>query len=97
MGEYEKVGYLRPDFAPPLVNAAVAYSQLGDMPKAESALHRAIAAEPKEPSAHFNLGLLLAETGQTIRQKKNCAALSISTVERGGRVRSGSARREQES
>ena len=33
------------------------------MPKAESTLRRAIAVEPEEPSAHFNLGLLLAETG----------------------------------
>lgn len=60
---HEKAATLRPDFAPPLVNAAVIYSQLGDMPKAEAALGRAIVADPKEPAAHFNLGLLLAEMG----------------------------------
>jgi Flp pilus assembly protein TadD len=46
-----------------LVNAAVVYSQLGNMPKAEAALRQAIASEPAQPAAHFNLGLLLAETG----------------------------------
>jgi len=68
--EYEKAAALRPEFAPPLVNAAVAYSQLGDMPKAESTLRRAIAAEPTEPAAHFNLGLLLAETGHPEEAQK---------------------------
>jgi tetratricopeptide (TPR) repeat protein len=65
VAEYERAAALRPEFAPPLVNAAVAYSQLGDMAKAESTLRRAIAADPTEPAAHFNLGLLLAETGNT--------------------------------
>ena len=70
MAEYEKAANLRPDFAPPLVNAAVVYSQLGDNPKAESALRRAIAADPKEPAAHFNLGLLLAEMGHPDQAEK---------------------------
>jgi tetratricopeptide (TPR) repeat protein len=63
VAEYERAAVLRPQFAPPLVNAAVVYSQLGDLPKAEAALRRAIASEPSQPAAHFNLGLLLAETG----------------------------------
>ncbi len=64
IAEYERAAVLRPQFAPPLVNAAVAYSQLGDMPKAEASLRRAISADPLQPAAYFNLGLLLAETGQ---------------------------------
>jgi tetratricopeptide (TPR) repeat protein len=63
VAEYERAAFLRPQFAPPLVNASVVYSQLGDMQKAEDALRRAIAAEPTQPAAHFNLGLLLAEVG----------------------------------
>jgi tetratricopeptide (TPR) repeat protein len=61
--EYERAASLRPNLAPPLVNASVVYSQLGNMAKAEDALRRAIAADPTESAAHFNLGLLLAETG----------------------------------
>jgi Flp pilus assembly protein TadD len=68
--EYERAALLRPQFAPPLVNASVVYSQLGDMQKAEGALRRAIAAEPAQPAAHFNLGLLLAETGHSEEAKK---------------------------
>lgn len=68
--EYEKAVVLRPQFAPPLVNEAVAYSQLKEMSKAEAALRRAIAAEPAEPAAHFNLGLLLAEIGQPEEAEK---------------------------
>ena len=64
VAEYERAAALRSGVAAPLVNASVAYSQLGDLPKAEDALRRAIAAEPNEPAAHFNLGLLLAEQGQ---------------------------------
>lgn len=62
--EYERAAALRPGFAPPLVNASVVYSQLGDSAKAEDALRRAIAAEPGNAAAHFNLGLLLAETNR---------------------------------
>ncbi len=64
VAEYEKSAVLRPGFAPPLVNASVVYSQLGDNQKAEDALRRAIIAEPANSAAHFNLGLLLAETGR---------------------------------
>ncbi len=70
VAEYEQAALLRPRFAPPLVNAAVAYSQMGDMQKAESALRRAIAAEAAEPAAHFNLGLLLAELGRNDEAEK---------------------------
>jgi tetratricopeptide (TPR) repeat protein len=63
VAEYERAASLRPNLAPPLVNASVVYSQLGNMAKAEDALRRAIAADATESAAHFNLGLLLAETG----------------------------------
>jgi tetratricopeptide (TPR) repeat protein len=64
IAEYDRAALLRPGFAPPLVNASVVYSRLGDLPKAEDALRRAIAAEPAQSIAHFNLGLLLAETAR---------------------------------
>jgi tetratricopeptide (TPR) repeat protein len=35
------------------------------MTRAESTLRRAAAADPTEPAAHFNLGLLFAGTGNT--------------------------------
>jgi len=70
VAEYERAAFLRPQFAPPLVNEAVVYSQMGEMQKAETALRHAIAAEPAQPAAHFNLGLLLAETGHVDEAKK---------------------------
>ena len=70
VAEYERSAFLRPQFAPPLVNVSVVYSQLGDMEKAEDALRRAIAAEPAQPAAHFNLGLLLAETRRSNEAEK---------------------------
>ena len=45
----------------PLVNASIAYSNLGQNDKAESSLRRALEAEPNNAAALFNLGLLLAE------------------------------------
>jgi tetratricopeptide (TPR) repeat protein len=38
VAEYEKAATLRPELAPPLVNASVVYSQLGDAQNAEGAL-----------------------------------------------------------
>jgi tetratricopeptide (TPR) repeat protein len=61
VAEYETAIRLRPDFAPPLVNASVVYSQLGQDGKAEEALHRALQVDPRDSAAHLNLGLLLAE------------------------------------
>ena len=45
----------------PMVNASLAYSNLQENDKAESSLRRALAMEPNNPAALFNLGLLLAE------------------------------------
>ena len=64
VAEFERAAYWRPQFAPPLVNAAIVYSQMGNMQKAEATLRSAIAAEPVQPAAHFDLGLLLAEAGR---------------------------------
>lgn len=55
---------LRPGWAPPLVNAALVYSELGNKTKAEESLRKAIEIDPGNAAAHFNLGLLLAETGR---------------------------------
>ncbi len=70
VSEYEKAAALRSGFAPPLVNASVVYSQMGDSQKAEDALQRAIASEPDNAAAHFNMGLLLAEKGQESEAEK---------------------------
>ena len=45
-----------------MVSAAMAYVNLKQYDKAEALLRRALAAEPENAAANFNLGLLLAET-----------------------------------
>ncbi len=47
-----------------MVNAAVAYSSLGQNDKAEDSLRRALKYEPANAAANFNLGLLLGEQGR---------------------------------
>jgi len=48
----------------PLVNAAIAYSSLGQNQEAEECLRRALKVEPANAAANFNLGLLLGELGR---------------------------------
>ncbi|MCX7425588.1 MAG: tetratricopeptide repeat protein [Planctomycetia bacterium] len=58
---FETAARLEPRMVGPLVNASIAYSNLGLSDKAESSLRRALEADPKNAAALFNLGLLLAE------------------------------------
>jgi len=55
---------LEPRAIGPIVNASIAYSNLGQNDKAEASLRRALKVEPNNPAALFNLGLLLAEGGR---------------------------------
>ncbi len=48
----------------PLVNAAIAYSNLNRNEEADKSLRRALALEPDNAAANFNLGLLLGEEGR---------------------------------
>jgi tetratricopeptide (TPR) repeat protein len=61
---FETSHRLEPRMVGPMVNAAVAYSNLGQNDPAERSLRRALAAEPANAAANFNLGLLLGERGQ---------------------------------
>ncbi|HLA83529.1 MAG TPA: tetratricopeptide repeat protein [Thermoguttaceae bacterium] len=61
---FETATRLEPRMIGPMVNASLAYSNLGRNDKAESSLRRALAVEPNNAAALFNLGLLLAEEGR---------------------------------
>jgi len=58
---YDKARRLDGAAVPPLVNASIAYSQMGEAGKAEAALLEALTLAPGDGPAHFNLGLVLAE------------------------------------
>jgi tetratricopeptide (TPR) repeat protein len=55
---------LEPRQIGPLVNASMAYSNLGQNDKAERSLRRALEMDPGNAAANFNLGLLLGEQGR---------------------------------
>jgi len=61
---FETSHRLEPRMVGPMVNAAVAYSNLGQNDLAERSLRRALAAEPANAAANFNVGLLLGEQGR---------------------------------
>ena len=61
---FETATNLEPRQIGPLVNAAMAYSNLHQNDKAEASLRRALALEPQDAAANFNLGLLLGELGR---------------------------------
>jgi tetratricopeptide (TPR) repeat protein len=61
---FETSNKLEPRQIGPMVNASMAYSNLGDNAKAEKSLRRALAMEPASAAANFNLGLLLGEEGR---------------------------------
>lgn len=60
---FETAMKLEPRMVGPLVNAAMAYSNLGRNADAEKCLRRALQLEPDNAAANFNLGLLLGEQG----------------------------------
>jgi Tfp pilus assembly protein PilF len=47
-----------------MVNAAMAYAQMGEISRAEKSLVKAIKIAPENAAAHFNLGLVKAEQSQ---------------------------------
>ena len=61
---FETSHRLEPRMVGPMVNAAIAYSNLHKNNLAERSLRRALAAEPANAAANFNLGLLLGEEGR---------------------------------
>ena len=71
---YEKARRLDPAATPPLVNLAIASSQLGDTARAEAALKDALRLSPDDAPAHFNLGLLIAEQGDAAGAEKHLRA-----------------------
>ena len=62
--EFETATRLEPRMIGPMVNAAMAYSNLNRPGPAETCLRRALTIEPANASANFNLGLLLGEQGR---------------------------------
>ncbi len=60
---FETATRLEPRRIGPLVNAAMAYSNLEQNDRAELCLRRALKIEPGNAAANFNLGLLLGEQG----------------------------------
>jgi tetratricopeptide (TPR) repeat protein len=61
---FETATKLEPRQIGPLVNAAMAYSNMEQNDRAEQCLRRALKQEPANAAANFNLGLLLGEQGQ---------------------------------
>ena len=61
---FETATKLEPRQIGPMVNASMAYSNMGQNDKAEQSLRRALKMEPDNAAANFNLGLLLGEQGR---------------------------------
>jgi Flp pilus assembly protein TadD len=61
---FETASRLEPRVIGPMVNAALAYSNLNRTGSAETCLRKALAIEPANASVNFNLGLLLGEQGR---------------------------------
>jgi tetratricopeptide (TPR) repeat protein len=64
VASFDTASRLEPTAVPPFVNAAMAYSVLGDNEAAERRLRRALETDPDNAVVNFNLGLLLAEVGR---------------------------------
>jgi len=71
---FEAASRLDPSSAPPLVNAALAYSRLGRNDKAEAALAAALKLDPDNAAANFNMGLLQAELGDAAAAERRLRA-----------------------
>jgi tetratricopeptide (TPR) repeat protein len=61
---YQTAHRLDPNYYPPLVNASIAYNQVGDNAKAEESLRTALRLEPYSDVVWLNLALLLGEQGR---------------------------------
>ena len=64
VGYFETATKLEPRQIGPVVNAAIAYSNLGRTDKAEQCLTQALKLDPDNAAANFNLGLLRGEQGR---------------------------------
>jgi len=71
---FEAASRLDPSSAPPLINAALAYSRLGRNDKAEAALAAALKLDPDNAAANFNMGLLQAELGDAAAAERRLRA-----------------------
>lgn len=71
---FETASRLDPSSAPPLVNAALAYSRLGRNDQAEAALTAALKLDPDNAAANFNMGLLQAELGDAAEAERRLRA-----------------------
>jgi tetratricopeptide (TPR) repeat protein len=61
IGYFETAARLEPRQIGPIVNAAIAYSNMGRIDQAEQCLMQALKFEPDNAAANFNLGLLRGE------------------------------------
>jgi tetratricopeptide (TPR) repeat protein len=61
LAAYETSSRLRADSIPPLVNASIAHSALGQSKEAEGKLRQALRVSPNSVAANLNLGMLLGE------------------------------------
>jgi tetratricopeptide (TPR) repeat protein len=71
---FETATQLEPRQVGPLVNASMAYSNMGQNEEAEKCLRRALKLEPTSAAANFNLGLLLGEKGQMAEAEQSLRA-----------------------
>jgi tetratricopeptide (TPR) repeat protein len=70
IGYFETASKLEPRRIGPMVNASIAYSNMGRGDKAEECLLRALKNEPDNAAANFNLGLLRGEQGRMPEAKQ---------------------------
>jgi len=68
--DYENARRLEPRMIEVLMNESVAYSNMRQNDRAQQCLRRALETEPDNAAANFNLGLLLAEEGNTDEAEK---------------------------
>ncbi len=74
---YQIASRLRPDEVLPLVNASIAYANLGQTGPATRMLEKALVIDPDNAAANFNLGLLNAEQGD-LRRAEECLRAALS-------------------
>jgi Flp pilus assembly protein TadD len=67
---FETATQLEPRQIGPMVNASMAYSNMGQNDKAELSLRRALKIEPANAAANFNLGLLMGEQGRSAEAER---------------------------
>ena len=86
VGCFETATKLEPRQIGPMVNASMAYSNMGRNDKAEQCLRRALAMDPASAAANFNLGLLLGEEGRLLEAEQALRRAEIRSADGGGRI-----------